>query len=75
MVSSKLLVNQWRSEPSSRGPLGHQLAFTKSADEPGWRLIVIFGDSGSLQHNCDERVAGDKLENPYESMEKRGFLS
>src|SRR5262245_45353304 len=34
MVSSKLLVNQWRSEPSSHSPLGHELAFTKSADEP-----------------------------------------
>jgi hypothetical protein len=35
MVSTKLLVNQWRSEPSSHSPLGHELAFTKSADEPG----------------------------------------
>jgi hypothetical protein len=46
---------------------------------PHWRkghgLIVTFGDSGSLQHNCDERVEGDILENPYQSMEKQGFLS
>jgi hypothetical protein len=34
MVSSKLFVNQWRSESSFRGPPGHSLAFTKSADEP-----------------------------------------
>jgi hypothetical protein len=33
-------------------------------------LIVSFGDLGSLQHNCDEQVAGDKLENLYESMKK-----
>src|SRR5262245_14608037 len=34
VVTSKLLVNQWRSEPSSRGPLSHELAFTKSDDDP-----------------------------------------
>ena len=34
LANSKLLVNQWRNEPSSRDPLGHQLAFTKSAQEP-----------------------------------------
>jgi hypothetical protein len=28
-------------------------------------LIVIFGDSESLQHNSDERVEGEKRENPY----------
>jgi hypothetical protein len=28
-------------------------------------LIIIFGDSGSLQHNSNERVEGEKLENPY----------
>jgi len=39
------------------------------------RVIVTFGDSGSLQHNCAEQVEGDTLENPYESMEKQGFLS
>ena len=27
-------------------------------------LIVIVGDSGSGQHQCDARVAGDTLENP-----------
>ena len=41
----------------------------------GCWLIVIFGDAGSLQHHGDERVTGDTLENPYESMEKQGFLS
>jgi hypothetical protein len=35
MVNSKLLVNQWRKEPSSRDQLGHHLAFTKSDDDPG----------------------------------------
>jgi hypothetical protein len=34
MVNSKLLMNQWRNEPSSRDQLGHHLAFTKSAQEP-----------------------------------------
>ena len=34
MANSKILVNQWRNEPSSRDQLGHQLAFTKSAQEP-----------------------------------------
>ena len=38
-------------------------------------LIVTFGDSGSLQHNCCERVQGDTLENAYESKEKQVFLS
>ena len=36
MVSSKILVNQWRKEPASRDQLSHDLAFTKSAQEPGW---------------------------------------
>jgi hypothetical protein len=31
VANSKLLVNQWRNEPSSRDQLGHHLAFTKSA--------------------------------------------
>jgi hypothetical protein len=48
MVSSKLLVNQWRSEPSSRGPLGHSLAFTKSADEP-----ILF-TSARIEADCVE---------------------
>jgi hypothetical protein len=47
---------------------------TAALAKTSW-LIVIFGDSGSLQHNCDERVAGDTLENPYEAMEKQRFLS
>jgi hypothetical protein len=34
VANSKLLVNHWRNELSSRDPLGHQLAFTKSAQEP-----------------------------------------
>jgi hypothetical protein len=34
VANSKLLVNQWRNEPSSHHLLGHQLAFTKSAQEP-----------------------------------------
>jgi hypothetical protein len=34
VANSKLLVNQWRNEPSSRDQLGHHLAFTKSAQEP-----------------------------------------
>jgi len=34
MAHSKILVNQWRSEPSSRDQLGHHLAFIKSAQEP-----------------------------------------
>jgi hypothetical protein len=34
MVSSKILVNQWRNEPSSREQLGHHLGFTKSDEEP-----------------------------------------
>ena len=34
MVSSKIRVNQWRNEPSSREQLGHHLGFTKSDDEP-----------------------------------------
>jgi hypothetical protein len=38
-------------------------------------LIVSFGDSGSRQQNCAERAEGDTRENPYQSMEKRGFLS
>jgi hypothetical protein len=28
-------------------------------------VIVTFGDSGSLRHNCDERLEGGTLENPY----------
>jgi hypothetical protein len=38
-------------------------------------VIVTFGDSGSLQHDCGERVEGDTLENPDQSIEKQGFLS
>jgi hypothetical protein len=45
------------------------------AQEPECGLIATFGDSGSLEHNGDERVEGDTLENPYESKEKQGFLS
>ena len=32
--NSKLLINQWRNEQSSRDRLSHYLAFTKSAQEP-----------------------------------------
>jgi hypothetical protein len=39
------------------------------------RIIVTFGDPGSLQHNGEERAGGDTLKNPYQSMEKQGFLS
>jgi hypothetical protein len=35
VTNSKILINQWRNEPSSRDRLGHHLAFTKSAQEPG----------------------------------------
>jgi hypothetical protein len=52
---------------------GHLGAVPNTARTSG--LIVIFGDAGSLQHHGDERVTGDTLENPYESMEKQGFLS
>jgi hypothetical protein len=31
---SKILVNQWENESSSHDQLGHQLAFTKSDEEP-----------------------------------------
>jgi hypothetical protein len=34
MAHSKLPVNHWRSEASSRDQLGYQLAFAKSAQEP-----------------------------------------
>ena len=44
VVTSKRLVNQRRSEPSSRGPLGHSLAFTKSDDDPGGRGHVWYGE-------------------------------
>ena len=32
----KILVNQWRNEPSPRYQLGHHPAFTKSAQEPDY---------------------------------------
>jgi hypothetical protein len=51
-----------------------RLGLILTANEPTLRLFVTFGDSGSLQYNCDERVEGDTLENPYQSMEKQGFL-
>jgi hypothetical protein len=34
VAHSKILVNEWRNEPLFRDQLGHQLAFTKSAQEP-----------------------------------------
>jgi 3-phenylpropionate/trans-cinnamate dioxygenase ferredoxin component len=34
LATSKILVNQWRNEPSSRYLLGHHLAFTKTGQEP-----------------------------------------
>jgi hypothetical protein len=34
VANSKLLMNQWRNELSSRDRLGHHLVFTKSAQEP-----------------------------------------
>ena len=45
MVNSKLLMNQWRNEPSSRDQLGHHLAFTKSAQEPecGHENVMLSG--------------------------------
>jgi len=49
--------------------------FTEHGADPTSWLIVIFGDSRSLQHNGDKRVENDTRENPYESMEKQGFLS
>jgi hypothetical protein len=35
VTHSKILMNQWRNRTSSRDQLGHQLAFTKTDDEPG----------------------------------------
>jgi hypothetical protein len=35
VTHSKILMNQWRNRASSRDQLGHQLAFTKTDDEPG----------------------------------------
>jgi hypothetical protein len=35
LAHSKGLVNHWRTELSARDPLGHRLAFTKNAQEPG----------------------------------------
>jgi hypothetical protein len=46
MVSSKILVNQWRNEPSSREQLGHHLGFTKS-DTDG---EVSFAGTHALTH-------------------------
>jgi hypothetical protein len=46
MANSKLLINQWRNEPSSRDRLGHHLAFTKS-DTDG---EVIFAMASTLTH-------------------------
>jgi hypothetical protein len=34
METSKILVNQWGNERSSRDQLSHPLVFTKSAQEP-----------------------------------------
>jgi hypothetical protein len=34
VANSKIFINQWRNGPSSRNQLSHQLAFTKSAQEP-----------------------------------------
>jgi hypothetical protein len=38
-------------------------------------VIVSFGESGSRQRNGDERVEGNTLEHPDESIEKQVFLS
>jgi hypothetical protein len=35
VANGKILVNQWKNEPSFRYELSHHLVFTKSDEEPG----------------------------------------
>ena len=66
MVNSKLFINQWRSELSSRDLPGHQLAFTKSAQEPivGTKTRCYragpFIFSGSYNYGAADKVTGAK---------------
>jgi hypothetical protein len=52
------------------GPLKILVCQCTGQCENDFASSITFGDLGSLQHNGDEQVAGDTLENPDESMEK-----
>src|SRR5262245_9133075 len=63
-----------RSGPFSREslPYLHKVDLPSHICNGNW-LIVNFGESRSLEPDSDERVEGEKLENPYES--KRSMAS
>jgi Rieske [2Fe-2S] domain len=50
LATSKILVNQWRNEPSSRDLLGHHLAFTKTGQEPEHEHFLL--SKGSQGDGC-----------------------
>jgi hypothetical protein len=59
---SKILVNQWRNEPSCCHRLAHHLAFTKSAQEPnGMKLSFSAPLIKELRASWCDRVAVSRI--------------